>query len=189
MLSQGHPSSSFLLPALLTSDLQTCTSWFQSSAILVTDSCLLESFIHLIPVLIKKVMGKVPFTKCTWYPVYKLYGTGLKISICFHWKLTFSHCAKWLFWPVIDFWKLSDYSRGKWVHFVHVYGTLSKVFTSWTVPPALYRRWSWSAVNMEILQFGNWNNCHQQLNYMHPTLSHYTLFGCSASIMGFCWGE
>ena len=61
---------------------------------------------------------RAPCTKCTWHPVYKLCGTGLKNSKCFHWKLklTFLTCTKLLG---------TDYLRGNWVHFVN--GTLSDI--------------------------------------------------------------
>ena len=68
----------------------------------------------------KFTLERVPYTKSTWHPVYKPYGTGLKN--CFIENACIRSLLKWTF-LTCNWFLGTDYQRGKWEHFV--YGTLS----------------------------------------------------------------
>ena len=72
----------------------------------------------------KLLFGRVPYTKCTWHPVYKPDGTGLKNLKCFHWKYLLvanSLTAKMDFSDLKAYWFLETNWRGKWMHFIYIF--------------------------------------------------------------------
>ena len=66
----------------------------------------------------------------------------------------------WLFWPVINYWGLTDYLRGNWVHFVN--GTLSDIsdLNTWSkntptgsLTSNFIAVWLWLQTNQNNLKF------------------------------------